>query len=95
MAMRKWLLVYALLLALLCAPALGASVQVEGETVAEAEAGHTMHSEDEVREAQEEFQSIDMDGDGFITEDEILSMEASSPSFNEVSDLTMPAACVL
>ena len=33
------------------------------------------HSEDEIQEAKEEFQSIDTNSDGYITKEEILEME--------------------
>jgi Ca2+-binding EF-hand superfamily protein len=42
------------------------------EPEADAEA---THSEEEIREAREEFESIDTNKDGFITREEILEME--------------------
>ena len=69
----------------------GAAVQAPTDDGAEslpgdsAEApGHT-HSAEELAEAEEEFTSIDADGDGFITEEEILSMD-DTPEVDEISE---------
>uniref|UniRef100_A0A7S0NVC4 EF-hand domain-containing protein n=1 Tax=Calcidiscus leptoporus TaxID=127549 RepID=A0A7S0NVC4_9EUKA len=65
-----------LLLALLFSAGTGAAVKTAEEeklsTEEEPEIGHTT---DEIKEAKEEFVSIDTDSDGFITEGEILAME--------------------
>ena len=40
------------------------------------------HSEEEVNEAREEFESIDKNGDGFLERDEIMAMEEVRAAFS-------------
>ena len=46
-----------------------------GAATAADSATHPGHSEDDIMEARKEFLSIDTNGDGFITREEILEME--------------------
>ena len=57
-----------LLLVSVATPAAAPPEAEEGAAVPE-------HSEDEVREAKEEFDTIDVNNDGFISREEILEME--------------------